>query len=234
MSLTDMYYEQDYYQFWQGASVLPAICVDESGVIAIGYSCPDFNRKAESNKYFRSIYVSYIEAPYHPGDHYGELTENYGSAYYNEVKLQDADEFMHTYDEAIATICPQNTTNLEFWFGYQADDVPGFFVGNNHQQTTATENYIWATLINPNIEGLAVEEKVTTTNTKMELYPNPAVSQLNVRLENNAEISVYNIMGQNVLNMQGVKGVNTINTNDLTSGVYFISAGTVTQKFIVK
>jgi hypothetical protein len=68
----------------------------------------------------------------------------------------------------------------------------------------------------------------------MEIYPNPAVNQLNVRLENNAEISVYNIMGQNVLNMQGVKGVNTINVNDLNSGVYFITAGTVTQKFVVK
>ena len=41
-------------------------------------------------------------------------------------------------------------------------------------------------------------------------------------------------MGQNVLNMQGVKGVNQINISDLTSGVYFISAGNVTQKFIVK
>ena len=60
------------------------------------------------------------------------------------------------------------------------------------------------------------------------------MNQLNVKLENNAEISIYNIMGQNVINMQGVKGVNTINVNDLTSGVYFISAGTVTQKFIVK
>ena len=68
----------------------------------------------------------------------------------------------------------------------------------------------------------------------MEIYPNPAVNQLNVRLENNSEISIYNIMGQNVINMQGVKGVNTINVNDLTSGVYFISAGTVTTKFIVK
>jgi len=88
--------------------------------------------------------------------------------------------------------------------------------------------------VSPNIEGLAIEENIPAANTQMEIYPNPAVSQLNVRLENNAEISVFNIMGQNVLNMQGVKGVNTINVSDLTSGVYFITAGTVTQKFIVK
>ena len=234
MELNNIYYEQDYYQFWQGASVLPAICVDESGAIAIGYSSPDYNRLSESNNYLRSIYVSYIEYPYHPGDHYGEFTDDMGDVYYIEARLQDADDFLHSSDEAVATICPQNTTNMEFWFGYQADDTPGFFIGNNHHQNLATENYIWATMITPNIDGLDVEENVAASNTKMEIYPNPAVNQLNVRLENNAEISVYNIMGQNVLNMQGVKGVNTINVNDLTSGVYFISAGTVTQKFIVK
>ena len=230
----NIYCEQDYYQFWQGASVLPVICIDESGAIAIGYSCPDYNRVSNDGKYYRSIYVTYLEAPYRLADHYGEYTEEFGDIYYNQVRLQDADDFMHGYDEAIATMCPQNTTNMEFWFGYQADDVPGFYVGNNATQSAASDNYIWATMVRPNIDGLDIEENVVASNTKMEIYPNPAVSQLNVRLENNAEISIYNIMGQNVLNMQGVKGVNTINVNDLTSGVYFISAGTVTQKFIVK
>ena len=89
-------------------------------------------------------------------------------------------------------------------------------------------------MVKPDFEGLGVEENVVAENTKMEVYPNPAVSELNVRLENSAEINVFNIMGQNVLNMQGVKGVNQINISDLTSGVYFISAGSVTQKFIVK
>ena len=234
MVLDDMYYGQDYYQFWQGASVLPAICVDESGAIAIGYSVPDYTRKSNDGKYLRSIVVSYLEAPYRMADHYGEYTEEFGDIYYNQCKLQDADDFMHSYDEAIATICPPNTTNLDFWFGYQADDVPGFYVGNNASQGSATDNFIWATLVHPNIDGLDIEENVAAANTQMELYPNPAVNQLNVRLENNAEISVYNIMGQNVINLQGVKGVNTININDLTSGVYFITAGTVTQKFIVK
>ena len=231
---SDLYYhEQDYTQFWQGASVLPAICVDESGAIAVGYSSPD-TRLSNTNKYLRSIYVTYLEAPYRMADHYGEYTEELGDIYYNQCKLQDADDFMHSYDEAIFTMSPQNTTNLEFWFGYQADDTPGLNVGNNATQGSATDNFIWATLVHPNIDGLDVEENVASTNNQMEIYPNPAVNQLNVRLENNAEISVYNIMGQNVLNMQGMKGVNTINVNELTSGVYFITAGTVTQKFIVK
>ena len=231
---SDLYYhEQDYTQFWQGASALPALCIDESGAIAVGYSSPD-TRLSNTNKYLRSIYVTYLEAPYRMADHFGEYTEELGDVFYNQCKLQDADDFMHSYDEAVATISPQNTTNLEFWFGYQADDTPGFNIGNNATQGAASDNFIWATMVQPNLNGLDVEENVASTNTQMEIYPNPAVNQLNVRLENNAEISVYNIMGQNVLNMQGMKGVNTINVNELTSGVYFITAGTVTQKFIVK
>ena len=234
MSLDNMYHGDDYTQFWWGASALPAICVDESGAIAIGYSSPDGERFDNNGKYLRSIYVSYLEAPYRMADHYGEYTEELGDVYYNQLRLQDADDFMHSYDEALWPFCPQNTTNLEFWFGFQADDVPGLYIGNNASQAAATDNFIWATLVHPNIDGLDIEENVAAANTQMEIYPNPAVNQLNVRLENNAEISIYNIMGQNVINMQGVKGVNTINVNDLTSGVYFISAGTVTQKFIVK
>ena len=234
MNQDDMYYGQDYWQFWLGASALPALCIDESGAIAIGYSVPDYNRLSNNNNYLRSIVVSYLEAPYRVADHYGEYTEEIGDAYYNQLLLQQADDFMHSYDEALWPFAPQNTTNLEFWFGYQADDTPGLYIGNNASQGAATDNFIWASLVHPNLEGLDVEENVVAANTQMEIYPNPAVSQLNVRLENNAEISVFNIMGQNVLNMQGVKGVNMINVSDLTSGVYFITAGTVTQKFIVK
>ncbi len=234
MNNDNIFCEQVYYQFWSACSVLPSICVDESGTVAVGYSVPDFNRVDNNNMYLRSICVSFIEPGYVMADAYGEYTEEIGNVYYNMFKLQDADDFMHSYDEAIFTMSPQNTTNEEFWFGYQADDQPGLFVGNNANQTSASDNYIWAVMVKPDFEGLGVEENVVAENTKMEVYPNPAVSELNVRLENSAEINVFNIMGQNVLNMQGVKGVNQINISDLTSGVYFISAGSVTQKFIVK
>ncbi len=232
MNFDNMYYGQDYYQFWQGASVLPVICADASGTVAIGFSCPDFYRADNNNMYLRSIYVSFIFPPYIMADATGFYTEETGSVYYNWLKLQEADDFMHSYDECVATICPQNTTNGQFWFGYQADDTPGFYIGNNASQTSATENFIWAVMVDTHID--EVEENIVAANTQMEVYPNPVVNELNVRLENSAEINVFNIMGQNVLNMQGVKGVNTINVSNLTGGVYFITAGTVTQKVIVK
>ena len=71
-------------------------------------------------------------------------------------------------------------------------------------------------------------------NNQISLYPNPAVDQLNVTLNKSAEMTIYNIMGQAVMTMEGRVGVNTIDLSNFTSGIYFISAGTDTQKFIVK
>ena len=68
----------------------------------------------------------------------------------------------------------------------------------------------------------------------MNLFPNPAVDQLNITLNSNAEIVIYNIMGQKVMNQQGHAGANSINVSSLSSGVYFVNAGNDTQKFIVK
>jgi hypothetical protein len=41
-------------------------------------------------------------------------------------------------------------------------------------------------------------------------------------------------MGQAVMNVEGHVGVNSININELNAGIYFVSAGSDTQKFIVK
>ena len=68
----------------------------------------------------------------------------------------------------------------------------------------------------------------------MSIYPNPAVDRLNVTLSQNADIVIYNIMGQNVMNVEGHAGANCININELGAGIYFISAGSDIQKFIVK
>ena len=71
-------------------------------------------------------------------------------------------------------------------------------------------------------------------NVHMDIYPNPAVDRLNVTLSQNAEIAIYNIMGQKVLSQEGNAGANSINISSLTSGIYFVNAGSDTQKFIVK
>lgn len=79
----------------------------------------------------------------------------------------------------------------------------------------------------------------------VKMYPNPASDQVNIALdmENQAEVTVriYNTLGEVVYNnVTAATGntVETINTNEYTSGVYFveISTGdqTVTQKLVIK
>ena len=68
----------------------------------------------------------------------------------------------------------------------------------------------------------------------MVVYPNPATDRLNVTLNQATEIVIYNIMGQVVATKDGKVGENIVELSNLSNGVYFVNAGTSTQKFIVK
>ena len=79
---------------------------------------------------------------------------------------------------------------------------------------------------------MGVEE--VESNNHITVYPNPAEGQVYVTLNKSAEVTVYNIMGQVVMTVEGRMGINTLDISTLNSGIYFISAGNDTQKFIVK
>jgi hypothetical protein len=79
-----------------------------------------------------------------------------------------------------------------------------------------------------------IEETTVSNDAQISVYPNPASGQVSVTLNNNAEVTVYNIMGQTVMTVEGHAGVNTLDISNLTSGIYFINAGNDTQKFVVK
>ena len=78
------------------------------------------------------------------------------------------------------------------------------------------------------------EHETIGKNITLSLYPNPATDQLSVTLNQDDEIVVFNLMGQKVMSMEGRSGLNNVNISNLNSGVYFISAGSATQKFVVK
>jgi hypothetical protein len=71
-------------------------------------------------------------------------------------------------------------------------------------------------------------------NTTMSIYPNPASDVLNITLNQDEEVVIYTLTGQAISSFQGHAGVNNYNVNSLNSGVYFISAGSATQKLVVK
>ena len=118
-------------------------------------------------------------------------------------------------------------------------DPDSYTIGtsNANNDTNPNDNYYQGLVFDLDAlfpdEGVSVPEVVNNT-ISMSIYPNPAVDKLNVVLSNNSDIVVYNIMGQQVMTVQGQVGFNTIDINNLTSGVYFVQAGSNTQKFIVK
>ena len=241
----DQFYHADYYAYFQGASALPAICVDETGTIAIAYSCPDGNRAPSGeNMYYRGVFVSYIEPGYQLGTEDFSIDEGNGNFHYNVDYL--CSDFMHMMEECIAVSSIQNTTNHEFWISYQGDNLPGLGVGNSATQGELTDNTIWAMKVVPNFEGLSIEEAVNPM-TSVQVYPNPAAGEnitfsINASQASEMNIAIFNITGQKVMD-QDVNvclGMNerSINISNLTSGIYFATVKANgfenTVKFIVK
>ena len=117
----------------------------------------------------------------------------------------------------------------------QMDGEPDSYLIGSGGDVTPDDNYYQAfTFDLMELFGYDGVEEEVSNFTRMGLYPNPAVDQLSVTLNQNAGIVIYNIMGQAVMNVEGHVGVNSININELNAGIYFVSAGSETQKFIVK
>jgi hypothetical protein len=78
--------------------------------------------------------------------------------------------------------------------------------------------------------------------TRLRVYPNPASDLLNVEVsllkETQATITIENMLGQVVYTTQTNKQINSINTNNLISGVYFVKVntgrGVVVEKIIIE
>ena len=86
-------------------------------------------------------------------------------------------------------------------------------------------------------EGIGVDEVVASA-VQMNIYPNPATNgEVKVQVNEKAEVSVYNAVGQ-LVDSFIVDGVKSINVNNYASGVYFIKAdngsNVTTQKFVVE
>ena len=196
--------------------VLAKVPGSDYDMVAVWSAMDENARMGQDGNFFYHLFASY--------------TGDGGKTWEPMVHL--ANDFVYQYSEFVYTQAAVVGTTLVI--ASQMDYEPGTFVqgddqdsGDNLYQGLTFE----LTELFPEA-GVGVQE--VSHNTHMTVYPNPAVDQLNVTLSQNADIVIYNIMGQNVMNVEGHAGANSINISNLNAGIYFINAGTDTQKFIVK
>ncbi len=229
-------YLNEYTSKVHGNSAHPALSIDPYGNIACAYSAPCTAREANAADaqpyYLRSIYVSYY---------------NVDEGYWHQVE-DDLIEpvFDLELSDCLFTMSAPNVANPgEFWFGFQADYQIGLSWGSNATQPETTQNDIYVVKVVADPEMANVNEAINPMTTTR-VYPNPTTDVLNIEVNasmaSEMSISVYNIMGQNVMNktVSINAGLNfpSISTSDLNSGIYFVTVKANgfenTMKFIVK
>ena len=191
---------------------------------------------AETNFSYRSAYVT--------------LKDCGGQWFDDAINLSE--DFIHNYDEVYSTTASPVAYDGTFWMIYFADDMQGLYLDKSDTYPSSnggdiTENYLYAVKVVPQFQGWGVEEhEAVNPMTATRVYPNPATDVLNIEVNasQNSEmnISVYNIMGQNVMsqNVNVTTGMNvrSISTSELNSGIYFVTVKANgfenTMKFIVK
>jgi hypothetical protein len=200
-----------------GCVAMPYLCkVPGTNELVAVWSAMDENNMDEVGNYYYKLFASY--------------SPDGGLTWTPQVHITN--DFMLTYTEHVYTQAA--VVGGTFVVACQADGMTGTYVQSD--DTDWTDNhYHGYTFSLEELFGIdGIEETPASNNNQISVYPNPAVDQLSVTLNKDAEMTIYNIMGQAVMTVEGRIGANIIDITSLTSGIYFISAGTDTQKFIVK
>jgi len=84
-------------------------------------------------------------------------------------------------------------------------------------------------------------DELSMDNNELSIYPNPASDNVTISLNaamQNAQVEIYNVFGQKVYSAVLVTKQETINTNQFSSGIYFVKVSnrekTFTKKLIIE
>ena len=200
-----------------GIAVMPALAAvpgNEIELVTVWSSMDEDNTDENGNYYFK-LFAAY--------------SCDGGNTWSRPVHLTN--DFMWSYNEFVYVQAA--ITGRTLVIAAQTDNATGTFVQSDETEPGDCYYQGFSFLIDDLFETDGTPEQVSN-NVHMNLFPNPAVDQLNITLNSNAEIVIYNIMGEKVMSQQCHAGANSINVNSLSCGVYFVNAGNDTQKFIVK
>ncbi len=152
---------------------------------------------------------------------------------YPAVGSPQEGHFVNTLAGSIAT----NSLDVHhFPLGHTGSEFYRYVVfdGNNPNDSTYLDVYF-------NIGFNSIEE---TTLSNVNHYPNPVTDQLTIEFESeidekNLQLTVFNVLGEQVETMTPSRGRTLLSTSDYPAGLYFYSISgqgltTTTKKFIVK
>ena len=203
-----------------GISAFPVLCkVPGSDDLVAVWSTLDENCKDGSGNYFFHLFARY--------------SCDGGESWTDMLNLTAGEADYWIYSQAEMVYPQAAIIGNELIIAVQQDEEIGPFVQS--EDLDPMNNYYTGYVYNLNdLFGPNVSVPEVSHNTKMIVSPNPASTMLNVNLNQDSEIVIYTITGQVVSSVKGHVGPNTINVSSLSSGVYFINAGSDTQKFVVK
>ena len=204
-----------------GVSEMPVLCMTPAQdlLVAVWMSMDDHNVNGGSTSDL-AFFKLFTRASYDNGNTWTPM-------------IQLTADFMYQYSECVY---PQAVvTNNQLIIAAQLDGEPDSFTigtGGDVDQFDCYYNGFTYDLFD--LFGYDAIEEPVSHNTSLSLYPNPATDHMNITLNQDEEVTIFNLMGQVVNSFKGHAGINNVDLSSLTSGVYFISAGSATQKFVVK
>ena len=167
-----------------------------------------------------------------------ELVEQYASSYYSEFESDlastNVDAVGKTVEERLMMYTPlyyliDNDTYYEGGGSGSSTVAKYWRIRSGITQGDATDNFIsWVESISSTY---AVDEQYENTD-NLKLYPNPANGI--VTIVTDGDVTICSNIGQVVVIIKDVEGQTSLNISDYTPGVYFVKAGKMVKKLVVK
>lgn len=145
--------------------------------------------------------------------------------------LDNVSGVMHLLDEMVyGQVIPyiyHDEQGEYLWYCYANDSETGTFVQSD--ETVPDNNFYLAEKIYIS-DIVGVEENgVEAPAATLSVYPNPANGSFTMTLDTEADVNIYNAVGQLVKSYKSVKSLEV----NLEAGIYFVQSGNQTQKVVV-
>lgn len=194
----------------------------------------------EETGYMYCIYMSITAGAYIDAVHYCRIyavaSTNGGANWTLPVILTKG--FIHQYSECVYPAATRIVQDGKIRIIFQDDGVPGSYVIGDNPDTDPSDSFYTAMTIDAieEIVGISDYEQMVE-KIEMGVYPNPVKDFAVITLDTEAEVVIYNAIGQSVKSFNHKGGEMNVDLSELESGVYFVTAncGTAvnTQKIVV-